>query len=69
MADGSAFSAGDQADLGVHLVILKAVNDLAAGFFHAFGPVDVVLLVKARAQLDECGNVLTVFGGSTQVFD
>ena len=45
MADGSAFSAGDQADFGVHLVILKAINDLAAGFFHAFGPVDVVLLV------------------------
>ena len=69
MAHRAALLAGDQADLGVHLVVLKAVDDLAAGLLHALGPVDVVLLVKAGAQLDQGGDVLAVFGCGAQVFD
>ena len=67
VAHHAAVVAGDEADLGVDLVVLKAVDDLAAGFLQPLGPVDVVLLVKARAQLDEHRHVLAVFRRRAQV--
>ena len=54
--------AGDEGQLGVHLVILEAVDDGAAGAFQLLGPVDVVLLVKAGAQLYQRHHFLAVFG-------
>ena len=53
--------AGDEGQLGVHLIILEAVDDGAAGAFQLLGPVDVVLLVKAGAQLYQCHHFLAVF--------
>ena len=46
----------------MHLVVLKAVNDRAACAFQLLGPIDVVLLVKAGAQLHQRHNFLAVFG-------
>ena len=54
--------AGDEGQLGVHLIILEAVDDGAAGAFQLLGPVDVVLLVKAGAQLHQRYHFLAVFG-------
>ena len=42
--------------------------DRAAGVLQALGPVNVVLLVKAGAQLDKGGHVLAGLGGGAQVF-
>ena len=53
--------AGDQGQLGMDFVIIKAIEHRAASFFQLFGPVDVVLLVKAGAQLHHGGNFLAVF--------
>ena len=53
--------------LGMNLVVLKAIEHLAARFLQPLGPVDVVLLVKAGAQLDEDGYVLAVFGGGAEI--
>ena len=58
--------AGDEGQLGVHLIILEAVDDGAAGAFQLLGPVDVVLLVKAGAQLHQRYYFLAVFGGFHQ---
>ena len=55
------FQTGDEADLGVDLEALKAVDDAAARRFQTLRPVDVVLLVKAGAQLDEYQHFLAVF--------
>ena len=54
---------GDLADLGVALEALGAVDDGAAGLLEALGPLDVVLLVEAGAQLHEDGDLLAVLGG------
>ena len=53
---------GDEGELGVDLVILKTVDDRAACAFQLLGPVDVVLLVKAGAQLHQGHDFLAVFG-------
>lgn len=50
----------------MHLIILEAVDDGAAGAFQLLGPVDVVLLVKAGAQLHQRHHFLAVFGGFHQ---
>ena len=57
---------GDESQLGVDLVIFKAVEDGAPGFFQLLGPVDVVLLVKTGAQLHQRYDFLAVFGGFHQ---
>ena len=69
IAQARAVLAGDQADFGVDLVVLKAVDNLAAGLLQPFGPVDVVLLVETGAQLDQHGHILAVFCGRAQVFN
>ena len=50
----------------MHLVILEAVDDGAAGAFQLLGPVDVILLVKAGAQLHQRYHFLAVFGSLHQ---
>ena len=45
--------ARDAADLGVHLVIAEAVEDVATRFLEALRPFDVVVLVEACAQLEQ----------------
>ena len=51
------------------LVIVKAVEHGAARILQLLGPVDVVLLVKAGAQLDHGHDLLAVFGGGDQGVD
>ena len=54
---------GDQADLGVDLDVLRAVEDGASRLLHPLGPLDVVLLVKAGPQFHQDGDFLSIFGG------
>jgi len=49
------FAVGFQAD--------EAVDDVNAGFFHLFGPGDVVGFVEAGLELHEDGDLLLVAGG------
>ena len=58
--------ARDAADLAVHLVIAEAVDDVAAGFFEALRPLDVVGLVEACAQLEQRGDLLAGLGGGDE---
>ena len=58
--------AGDQAELGVNLVVAQAIDDGAAGLLQHGGIVDVALLVKAGAQLQHAQHVLALFGGVGQ---
>ena len=60
--------AGDAAYLRVHLEVAEAVDDVAAGFLEALRPFDVVALVKARAQLEQRGDLLAVLGGRDERF-
>ena len=53
----------------MYLVVVKAVEHRAAGILQLLGPVDVVLLVKAGAQLDHGDDFLAVFGGGNQRVD
>ena len=57
---------GDEGELGVHLVVIEAVDHGAARIFQLLRPVDVVLLVKAGAQLHQRHHFLAVFGGFHQ---
>ena len=61
-----ALAIGELADLGVALKALGAVDDGAARFFQTLGPLDVVLLVKARAELHEHRDLFAVLGGVNQ---
>ena len=54
--------AGDEGQLGVHLVIIKAIDNGAACSFQLLGPVNVVLFIKAGAQLHQSHHFLAVFG-------
>ena len=68
IADLTAAAVCDQADLRMHLVPFKAVDHPAAGLLHTLRPVNVVLLVKPRAQLDQGCDLLAVFRGRTEIF-
>ena len=57
---------GDEGQLGVHLVIIKAIEDSTASLFQLLGPVDVILLVKAGTQLYQSHHFLAIFGGFDQ---
>ncbi len=50
----------------MHLVVIEAVDHGAARIFQLLRPVDVVLLVKAGAQLHQRHHFLAVFGGFHQ---
>ena len=56
----------DHAELRVHLVVAQAVADLAAGVLQHARVVNVVLLVKPRAQLQEAHHALALRGGVGQ---
>ena len=58
-----ALAIGELADLGVALKALGAVDDGAAGLFQALGPLDVVLLVEAGAELHKHRDLFAVLGG------
>ena len=60
VSDGTLFFPGNQADLGVNLVLLESVDDSASGILQTLRPVNIVLLVKACAKLDKDRNVLPV---------
>ena len=51
------------ADLAVHLVIVEAVDDVAASFLETLRPGDVVALVETCAQLEEGCYLLARIGG------
>ena len=59
-ADSVLFHAHDQRDLAVGFESYQTVNHVAARFFKHLGPVDIVLLVKARLEFHEDGNLLSV---------
>ena len=65
-ADASVVVVGDLADLRVALEALGAVDHGAAGVLKALGPGDVVLLVKAGAELHEDGDVLACLRGRNE---
>ena len=52
------------ADLGMHLVVVEAVDYMAPGLLEALRPFDVVALVEPCAQLEQRHHLLAVFGGS-----
>ena len=52
------FTAHNQAELGVDLQTGKAVDDIDACTFKLFGPVDVLLFVKARLEFDHDRHLL-----------
>ena len=61
-----ALAIGELADLGVALKAFGAVDDGAACLFQTLGPLDVVLLVKAGAELHEHRDLFAVLGGIDQ---
>ena len=68
-AQAAGLAADDQADLGVGLEALHAVDDLGAGALEFVGPVEVAGLVEAGLELDERGDVLAVLRGLDQGVD
>ena len=61
-----ALAIGELTDLGVALKALGAVDDGAACLFQTLGPLDVVLLVEAGAELHEHRDLFAVLGGIDQ---
>ena len=55
-----AFAADDQADLGVDFVTDQSIDDMDAGFLQVPRPLDVIGLVKARAQFHHRGHLFAV---------
>ena len=58
---------GNLAQLGMNLVAIKAVEDLAAGFPEAIDPANIVFLVKACLQLQQHRYILAHFRCHHQV--
>ena len=56
-------------DLGVRLETDGAVHDMDTGILENLGPVDVVLLVEARRQLDQRHHLLARLGGAGEGAD
>jgi len=61
-AQGLALAADHQAQLGVGLVLDEAEHHVHARPLQVLGPAQVVLLVEARLDLDQGGDVLAVLG-------
>ena len=53
--------AGNQAQLGMHLVAVQAIDHVAARALQPAGPLDIVLLVKAGLELHQHQHILAVF--------
>ncbi len=64
--DAVAVLPNDQADFGMRLQALHAVQHLDAGFQERFGVNHVALLVKTRLQLHQCSDAFAVSGGLGQ---
>ena len=56
-----AFLTHDQRGLGVDLQAQQAVDDVYAFALQRSRPLDVALLVEARLELDQRGDLLAVF--------
>ena len=67
MAEILSLHAGNQADLGMDLVILESVHDRASRIHQFLGIVDVVLLVKARLELDQHVHFLAVLRRKAEI--
>ena len=52
----------------MYFVSFKSVNHPASRLFHAFGPVDVILLIKPGAQLDQNRDFFPVLRCRAQIF-
>src|SRR6267142_816759 len=61
-----SFLPDDEARLAVGLEARAAVDDVSAYLLERTGPADVRLLVEARLQLDEDGDLLAVLDGRAQ---
>ena len=62
----AAHPAGDEGQLGMDLVVVKTVEHGTARVLQLLGPVNVVLLVKAGAQLHHGHHFLAVLSGSNE---
>ena len=60
--------ADDAAYLGMNLVVLEAIDYMAAGLFETFRPFDIVLFVETRPQFAQCGDFLAVFSSCNESF-
>ncbi len=65
-ADALALAAHHQGELGVRLEPDEAVDDVGAGRLQGLGPLDVALLVEARLELHQDGDLFAVVGGVQQ---
>ena len=57
---------GDEARFAVDLEAGAAVHDVGAHLLERTGPADIRLLIEARLQLDEDGDLLAVLDGRAQ---
>src|SRR3954466_8590694 len=55
------FAADDERDLAVDFESDDAIDDMDARFFEPLGPLDIMLFVKARLDLDNRGHLLALF--------
>ena len=62
LGSAAALCQADEEQLAVHLVAGQAVDHMAAGLLQPLGPVDVVFLVEAGAQLHHAGDGLAPLG-------
>ena len=67
--DALGLVAHDQRDLGVRLEAEQPVHDVRADALQVARPVDVVLFVEARLELDERRDLFAVLGGVDQRAD
>src|SRR6266550_7914846 len=55
-----------ESDFAVRLKVHMTIDDVHTGFSEALGPLDVVLLVKARFDFDNCGDLFATRTGIDQ---
>ena len=60
---------GNEADLGVDLDALKAVEEGTSGLFQPLSPLYVILLVEPCPQLHEHSDILAILGSGGQVLN
>ena len=66
VADLVVYLSGNQAELGMNLVVAQTVDDGAACLFEHGGIIDVALLIEAGTQLQNAQNLLALLGGMGQ---
>ena len=59
---------GNQTQLGVDLIALKAVDHLASGSFQPPGPLDIIFFIKPRPQLYKNDNFFAIFRSIDECF-